>query len=1110
MKNILSVFILIFLFNSINAQNDNSIIAPQEPSVAALETFGKYPVNLSTGLTSISIPIYTIKSGDIELPITLNYHASGIRVNQEASWVGLGWALDYGGQITRQVNGKVGLSASEVPDANEIADELHNKTMLNISSKYDTYIEEDKYQPDIYSYQLNGYSGEFTLFYDSQSDQKEVLLLQHSGVQIKNKNFDWRGTDYSVKLPNGISYSFVEGDQVTSDKYADLDTYCQNYVISRVYSPNTNKSLIFSYEAEGSYRNNNILNQKRILEYGYKDCELYNCNPSYYNSLHSTTNIRPLTVTSTKKIKKIEFENGRVLFEFGTRNDLKPVTIYEKFYRLDNIIIERLNSNGSYTEIERYKFNYGYFNEEVTSTNIRLLRLKLNSVQKITKAGAYLLGQFYYYDGLPDKNTFAQDWWGYYNGVTSNVDLMPEKMTTPWGKTAEVKIGTANRDPNIKYTKAGTLYEIKLPTGGTTSFEYEANSVYSENRTEKTSNQLNLDGCGNPRVDYTTLPPPSPKEEGQCIWPKYQYFSFKAAKNEKIEVRYIIEYLGGDIQSDKYGFATLKINGELIDGIYGSVSNTKDEKTIYLNIKKGENISFELSTYGENFNVKSVYLKYSSPLPPGNETAGGLRIKSITNKDKEGIFLNKKRYYYNLLDNREKSSGYFLSANRFSIDSKDYRRIWHKHCSPKHLLLTCENSMMTTTFFANSLYGPKASSVAYQYVSEVSLDINDNPNGVSEYEFIYQKESTSGYNRPFASKGWIRSKLLKETIKAGNDLDDMTNVSETSYEYIFDERINSHSRGFFIEKLGEIDGYEQSANYNADAFYLPVNYLFSSIWLYNSAKTTRNFNSSGEVVNKEYYEYDHPEYAQLDRSYSINSEGKQFSVEYTYPYEIDTDIYNTLKNNNRISQPVEIIKKVNGDVTQSKMINYQYFNNKIFPASIYKLNTTRPLVDYFPFDGTTSDSRYDDVEVEFLDYDNNGNVLSVRNKKDQINCYLWGYKNAYPIAKIENANYSQVNLVVDTVLIHTLSNADNDHGKRGSGTNEDALRSALDLLYGIKGAIVTTYTYDPLIGMTSATDPNGRTTYYEYDDLGRLYLIRDQDGNIIKKYEYKYATEKTK
>ena len=63
------------------------------PEAYALMQYEAIPVSTYTGVPSVNIPIYTIQVGNYSLPISLNYHASGIKVAQEASWVGLGWSL---------------------------------------------------------------------------------------------------------------------------------------------------------------------------------------------------------------------------------------------------------------------------------------------------------------------------------------------------------------------------------------------------------------------------------------------------------------------------------------------------------------------------------------------------------------------------------------------------------------------------------------------------------------------------------------------------------------------------------------------------------------------------------------------------------------------------------------------------------------------------------------------------------------------------------------------------------------------------------------------------------------------------------------------------------
>lgn len=54
-------------------------------------------------------------------------------------------------------------------------------------------------------------------------------------------------------------------------------------------------------------------------------------------------------------------------------------------------------------------------------------------------------------------------------------------------------------------------------------------------------------------------------------------------------------------------------------------------------------------------------------------------------------------------------------------------------------------------------------------------------------------------------------------------------------------------------------------------------------------------------------------------------------------------------------------------------------------------------------------------------------------------------------------------------------------------------------------AAMTTRTWDPLFGKTSETDPNNKTTFYDYDGSARVRLVRDMDGNILKKTCYNMA-----
>src|ERR1700722_16892788 len=69
-------------------------VLPPSPNAAALMKFTDVPVSPYTGTADVSVPLYDIKIKGMDVPVSLNYHTGGIRLKEEAGWVGLGWALN--------------------------------------------------------------------------------------------------------------------------------------------------------------------------------------------------------------------------------------------------------------------------------------------------------------------------------------------------------------------------------------------------------------------------------------------------------------------------------------------------------------------------------------------------------------------------------------------------------------------------------------------------------------------------------------------------------------------------------------------------------------------------------------------------------------------------------------------------------------------------------------------------------------------------------------------------------------------------------------------------------------------------------------------------------
>lgn len=154
----------------------------------------------------------------------------------------------------------------------------------------------------------------------------------------------------------------------------------------------------------------------------------------------------------------------------------------------------------------------------------------------------------------------------------------------------------------------------------------------------------------------------------------------------------------------------------------------------------------------------------------------------------------------------------------------------------------------------------------------------------------------------------------------------------------------------------------------------------------------------------------------------------------------------------------------------------------------------------------------DDSPVESISYDiydQYGNPLQVHTLGGEYTVYLWSYNGRYPIAEIKNARLESVLQAVRDVYavpwIEELS-AMNMYSIRG--LTQVGLIRQLQSHPLLKGSLITGYTYEPFIGITSVTDSSGKTRIFGYDELGQLTSESFRPYNTLiplKEYKYNYV-----
>lgn len=270
---------------------------------------------------------------------------------------------------------------------------------------------------------------------------------------------------------------------------------------------------------------------------------------------------------------------------------------------------------------------------------------------------------------------------------------------------------------------------------------------------------------------------------------------------------------------------------------------------------------------------------------------------------------------------------------------------------------------------------------------------------------------------------------------------------------------------------------------------------------------------------------------------TISSKGEEFNTQIKYPVDFVSD-----PAIGAISQSMEAINMLNYPIEETRLKGTTLLSST---KNLYRnwSVTSTPKIAPEILQEKQGAASYEN-RVRFFGYDDRSNVVGVSKEGDVRMTYLWGYNKLYPIAEAVNAQASDI---FHTSFEETEGNSNEGDARTGrrsrtagysksltgltngayvlsywqksggnwvfqmnvvnvvNGTYTISLSGQVDeIRFHPASAQMITFTYDPLVGMTSRCDISGIITFYEYDDYGRLRCIRDKDKMILKTFDYQY------
>lgn len=1161
MKSVFIFFCSFFIhFNLLVGQTLSSTVNIKTPEVSAFNKNIETPVSLYSGTASINIPLFSINIKEVSVPITLDYNTGGIRVDQEATFVGLGWKLNCGGEISRKVKGipdeRFFINAANNSGSISYFNSLPYTSFTDIDNRIG-YISQAKagikdFMPDEFYYSVLGSSGKFMF---SQLQNKFILFPKDDiDIQADDQSLN----SWTLKMANGVEADFGQNAVVTQDDLSGSFATKNEWLIKGIQNT-CNQSITYSYEAF-----NYSLKKLTSVAFAYHQAfSGSGFRGPTENVGFSQFNYHDVRVTS------IAFPDGVANFIWSLREDMPTKKLTE---------INITNSNG--VTIKKILFNYSYFYgnssdilpvlglSDQVSADHRYKRLRLDNVQIIGADGESITHSFNYFENslMPCKYSYAQDHWGYFNGAANDTRLSFIPNIAPG------HFSGGDRSVNPSVSNVFALKSVTYPEGGKTEFEYENNEAgiwnipnnlletYQDKNIIEKQESISISAP----IRSSSYPSPTYISNGVRYFTKqftiaegsFAYlgngwdcntnFGISEAENsipyfadnanfklERFENGFPIQVKDFNTTSQNFPCtpacprqSTDKRQLFLTPGTY--------QMTVALTYSNPEDPNYT-NPYTLNFTIKWREIDQTKK----SIYTGGLRIKNIKYYTDLNHLAKQKSYKYINPDAipslPEFTSGRLVSFPQYY--QYKFRR------TPGVPTVNFDGVELSISYSSSSILPLEATCGAYsgyEYVDEYDVDYkNSSDNLRTNYRFSFLMPYFSQYftylNVQEAAE-WTRGKLLTKTFfKNANFVrkeeycyyNSSPHLSDGDQEdYVQEISTNLISQSY-LGYLGSpqlsspVDFYENqpalSQQYNFNGFTFCINYHygvanynfnvaygpdFPNIYcatflnvpyflhytafdkLKTKTITTRDDNGNNIVETENYFYDKTPNLHQLTRTESVNGKGENLSKRITYPIDYSSaSPYSIMLQRHILNSPIEqSLYKNSTTFLKSIKVNYNNWGNNI----IAPISQGEQLLDRPPY-----------LKIQFNSYDSKGNILELQKTNDVKEVYLWGYNSQYPVAKIINTTHD----IAKTYVTQSVLDA-------ATGNGDDAfIREHLSSLRNISNALVTIYTYKPLVGITSETDPNGRTTFYEYDAFNRLKLIRDQDGNIIKTFEYHYKQQ---